>query len=155
MHDADWRFPNSLACRVENGLRIRHDFDRLCLAHLRQWKSRTTRAATPWIAIAMEGFEEVAKTSELPEGAVKAVKVSGTEVMVANIEGKMYAIGNKCTHVGGPLAQGKLAGSVIECPWHGSKFDVKTGAVVAGPALQPEPTFQVKVENSAVWIKKP
>jgi glycine betaine catabolism B len=103
----------------------------------------------------MEGFEEVAKTSEIPEGAVKAVKVSGTEVMVANIEGKMYAIGNKCTHVGGPLAKGKLAGSVIECPWHGSKFDVKTGAVVAGPAQQPEPTFQVKVENSAVWIKKP
>jgi Rieske [2Fe-2S] domain len=56
----------------------------------------------------MEGFEEVAKTSEIPEGAVKSVKVSGTDVMVANIEGKLYAIANKCTHVGGPLAKGKF-----------------------------------------------
>jgi nitrite reductase/ring-hydroxylating ferredoxin subunit len=103
----------------------------------------------------MEGFEEVAKTSEVPEGAMKVVNVSGVDVMIANIEGQMYAIGNKCTHVGGPLGKGKLAGSVVECPWHGSKFDVKTGAVVVGPAQKPEPTFQVKVENSAVWIKKP
>jgi nitrite reductase/ring-hydroxylating ferredoxin subunit len=103
----------------------------------------------------MEGFEEVAKTSEVPAGAMKVVKVSGIDVMVANIEGQMYAIADKCTHVGGPLGKGKLAGSVVECPWHGSKFDVKTVAVIEGPAQKPEPTFQVKVENSAVWIKKP
>ena len=103
----------------------------------------------------MEGFEEVAKASEFPVGSVKVVKVSGLDVMVANLEGKLYAIANKCTHLGGPLGKGKLAGSVIQCPWHGSKFDVKTGAVVGGPAQKPEPTFQVKLENSAVWIKKP
>jgi nitrite reductase/ring-hydroxylating ferredoxin subunit len=103
----------------------------------------------------MEGFEKVADASEVPDGAVRVVKVSGTEVMVANVEGKLYAIANKCTHVGGPLGKGKLVGSVIQCPWHGSKFDVKTGAVVGGPAQKPEPTIQVKVENSSVWIKKP
>ena len=103
----------------------------------------------------MEGFEKVAQTSEVPEGTTKVVKVGGIDVMVANIEGTLYAIANTCTHVGGPLGKGKLAGSVIQCPWHGSKFDVKTGAVVGGPAQKPEPTFQVKVENSAVWIKKP
>jgi nitrite reductase/ring-hydroxylating ferredoxin subunit len=103
----------------------------------------------------MEGFEEVAKTSEVPEGAVKVVKVGGIDVMVANLEGKVYAIANSCTHVGGPLGKGKLVGSAIQCPWHGSKFDVKTGAVVVGPAQKPERTFQVKVENSAIWIKKP
>jgi len=103
----------------------------------------------------MGEFEKVADASELPAGAVKVVKVSGTEVMVANIEGTLYAIANKCTHVGGPLGKGRLNGSVIQCPLHGSKFDVKTGAVVSGPAQRPEPTFQVKVESSAVWIKKP
>jgi nitrite reductase/ring-hydroxylating ferredoxin subunit len=100
-------------------------------------------------------FEKVAESSELTLGAVKVVKVGGVDVMVANIEGKLYAIANKCTHVGGPLGKGKLAGSVVQCPWHGSEFDVKTGAVVKGPAQKPEPTFQVKVENSAVWIKMP
>jgi nitrite reductase/ring-hydroxylating ferredoxin subunit len=103
----------------------------------------------------MEGFEKVAEASEVPEGGAKTVTVSGTEVMVAKVEGKLYAIANKCTHVGGPLGKGKLVGSVVTCPWHGSKFDVKTGAVVSGPAQKPEPTFQVKVENSAIWIKKP
>src|SRR5579863_4816199 len=103
----------------------------------------------------MGEFEKVADASEIPAGATKIVKVGGVDVMVANIDGKLYAIANKCTHVGGPLGKGKLTGSVIECPWHGSKFDVKTGAVVQGPAQKPEPTFQVKVQNSAVWIKKP
>ena len=103
----------------------------------------------------MDGFEEVGQESAVPVGAVKVVKVSGADVMVANIDGKLYAIANKCTHVGGPLGKGTLVGSVIQCPWHGSKFDVKTGAVVGGPAQKPEPTFQVRVENSAVWIKKP
>ena len=103
----------------------------------------------------LEGFEEVAKTSEVPAGAMKIVKVAGVEVIVANVEGKLYAIANKCTHVGGPLGRGKLVGSVIQCPWHGSKFDVKSGAVVGGPAQKPEPTFQVEVDDSAVWIKRP
>jgi nitrite reductase/ring-hydroxylating ferredoxin subunit len=102
----------------------------------------------------MEGFEEVGKISDVPAGAMKVVKVAGIDVMVANLDGKLYAIANKCTHVGGPLGGGKLVGSVVQCPWHGSKFDVKTGAVVAGPAQKPEPTFQVKVDGSAVWIKK-
>jgi len=103
----------------------------------------------------MEGFEKVAEASEVPVGAVKVVKVGGTDVMVANLGGKLYAIANKCTHVGGPLGEGKLTGSVIECPWHRSKFEVKTGAVLSGPALRPEATFQVTVEDSAVWVKKP
>ncbi|MDA4115780.1 MAG: non-heme iron oxygenase ferredoxin subunit [Thaumarchaeota archaeon] len=103
----------------------------------------------------MEGFEKVAETSEVPAGGMKVVKVAGTDVLLANVQGELCAIGNKCTHVGGPLGKGKLDGSVVTCPWHGSKFDVKTGAVIAGPAVKPEPAFQVKVENSAVWIKKP
>jgi nitrite reductase/ring-hydroxylating ferredoxin subunit len=103
----------------------------------------------------MQGFEKVAETSELPAGGMKVVKVGGTDVLVANVEGKIYAIGNKCTHVGGPLGKGKLSGSVVECPWHGSEFDVKTGAVKKGPAVKPEPTFEVKVESSAVWVKTP
>ena len=102
----------------------------------------------------MEGFEKVAETSEIPPGGMKVFKVGQTDVLVANVEGKLYAIGNKCTHVGGPLGEGKLTGSVVDCPWHGSKFDVKTGAVKTGPAVKPEPTYELKVENSSVWIKK-
>src|SRR5579864_5845605 len=103
----------------------------------------------------MNGFEKVAEISEVPQGTTKIVKVGQTEIFVANVEGSFYALPNKCTHLGGPLGRGKLTGSIIQCPWHGSKFDVKTGAVVGGPAQSPEPTYEVRVEGSSIFVKKP
>jgi len=97
----------------------------------------------------------VAEVSEVPQGTTKIVKVGDAELFVANVEGSFYALSNKCTHLGGPLGRGKLSGKIIQCPWHGSKFDVTTGAVVGGPAVKPEPTFQVKVEGSGLYVKKP
>ena len=73
---------------------------------------------------------------------------------VANVEGKYYAIGNVCTHVGGPLAEGTLEGYEIECPWHGSKFDVKSGEPTRPPAKRPEPTYEIKVEGNNLLIGK-
>jgi len=103
----------------------------------------------------MNSYEKVAEVSEVPQGTTKIVKVGGVELFVANVEGSFYAMANKCTHLGGPLGRGKLAGNIIQCPWHGSKFDVKTGAVVGGPAQKPESTFEIKVEGSSIWVKKP
>ena len=73
---------------------------------------------------------------------------------VANVEGKYYAIGNVCTHVGGPLAEGTLEGYEIECPWHGSKFDVRSGEPTRPPAKRPEPTYEIKVEGNNLLIGK-
>lgn len=70
---------------------------------------------------------------------MKAVEVAAEKICFANIEGKYYAIGNVCTHTGGPLAQGRLEGYKVECPWHGSKFDVRTGEPTRPPATRPEP----------------
>jgi nitrite reductase/ring-hydroxylating ferredoxin subunit len=103
----------------------------------------------------MEDFERVADVSEIPPGATKIVRVGSVELFVANVDGSFHALPSKCTHAGGPLGRGRLTGNVIQCPWHGSRFDVKTGAVVGGPAQRPEPTFEVRVENSSVWIRKP
>jgi len=100
-------------------------------------------------------FEKIAEVSDVPKGTTKIAKVGGVELFVANVEGSFYALPNKCTHVGGPLGRGKLTGNVIQCPWHGSKFDVNTGAVLGGPAQTPEPTFEVKVEGSSIWVKIP
>lgn len=63
------------------------------------------------------------------------------------------AIGNVCTHVGGPLAEGKLEGYEVQCPWHGSKFDIRTGKVVRPPAMRAEPTYEVKVEENNILIE--
>jgi ferredoxin-NADP reductase/nitrite reductase/ring-hydroxylating ferredoxin subunit len=85
---------------------------------------------------------------------MKEVQVHGENICVVNFEGKYYAISNICTHEGGPLADGTLEGFEVECPWHGSKFDVRTGEVMSPPASEPEPTYQVKVDGNSILIKK-
>lgn len=84
---------------------------------------------------------------------MKAVSLGSEEVMIVNVQGRFYAIGNRCTHVGGPLAQGTLEGSVVECPWHGSKFDVTTGKVVGPPARLPEPVYEVAVDGTDIVLR--
>ena len=101
-----------------------------------------------------EDFVKVAETKDIQPSTMKAVEVAGEMVCVANVEGKYYAIGNVCTHVGGPLAEGTLEGYEVECPWHGSKFDVRSGEPTRPPARRPEPTYEVKVEGNNLLIRK-
>jgi glycine betaine catabolism B len=102
-----------------------------------------------------EGFVKVADTKDIPSSQMKTVEVNGEKICVVNVEGKYYAIGNVCTHEGGPLADGTLEGYDVECPWHGSKFDVRTGKITNPPADTPEPSYEVKVGGSNVLIRKP
>ena len=101
-----------------------------------------------------DGFEKAAETAEVPPGTSKIVKALGAEIFVVNIDGAFHAFPNKCTHAGGPLGRGKLTGSVMQCPWHGSKFDMTTGAVVGPPAKIPMVPFDVKVEGTTIWVRK-
>jgi nitrite reductase/ring-hydroxylating ferredoxin subunit len=101
-----------------------------------------------------EDFVRVADIKDIQPSTMKAVEVAGEKICVANVEGKYYAIGNVCTHVGGPLAEGTLEGYEIECPWHGSKFDVKSGEPTRPPAKRPEPTYEIKVEGNNLLIGK-
>ena len=103
----------------------------------------------------MNDFVKVAETKDIQPSQMKAVEVDGQKVCVANVEGKYYAIGNVCTHVGGPLDEGILEGYEVECPWHGSKFDLRTGKQTRPPAMRPEPTYEVKVDdNNSILVKK-
>jgi glycine betaine catabolism B len=85
---------------------------------------------------------------------LKAVEVAGENICLINVEGNHYAIGNVCTHEGGPLVEGTLEGYEVECPWHGSKFDIRTGKVTRPPANEPESTYEVKVEGNDILIRK-
>jgi glycine betaine catabolism B len=104
--------------------------------------------------MANDGFVRVANTKDIQPSQMKEVQVEGQAVCLANVNGKYYAIGNVCTHEGGPLADGTLDGFEVECPWHGSKFDVRTGEVRNPPADQPEPTYQIKMEGTDILIRK-
>ncbi len=100
-----------------------------------------------------QDFVKVADTKDIQPSQMKEVEVNGEKICLANVEGKYYAIGNVCTHLGGPLARGKLEGYEVQCPWHGSRFDIRTGKVVRPPAIRSEPTYEIKVEDDNILVK--
>lgn len=93
---------------------------------------------------------EVASTKTLPPGKMLGVKKNSTEILVANLDGKYYAIGNVCTHMGCMLSDGIIKGENVLCVCHGSTFNLKTGAVVHGPAKKPEPVYQLKIDGEQI-----
>ena len=95
----------------------------------------------------------IAKRTDVPPGTAKRVEVDGVEVLLCNYDGNLYAVEDVCTHDGGPLDQGVLEGCVIECPRHGATFDVRTGAALSLPAIEPLPTYRVRVEGDDVYIE--
>ncbi len=99
-----------------------------------------------------DGFVTVARVGEIPEGGVKVVRLDDQPVAVFHIDGEYYAIDDLCTHDGGPLAEGRLEGEVIECPRHGAKFNVKTGDVLCLPATAPIPTYEVRIEGDEIKV---
>jgi nitrite reductase/ring-hydroxylating ferredoxin subunit len=102
----------------------------------------------------MNDFVKVAHASDIQPSHMKFVQVADEDICLVNINGKFYAISNVCTHEGGPLADGTLEGYQVECPWHGSKFDVRTGEVTAPPASVPVPTYEVRVDGDNILVKK-
>lgn len=100
-----------------------------------------------------EGFVKVAKKSDIPLSHMKEFQLNGKHVCIANIDEKYFAINNVCSHEGGPLADGKLQGYEIECPWHQSKFDMRTGEVKAPPAVEPQSTYEVRIFGEDILLK--
>src|SRR2546429_1390056 len=98
---------------------------------------------------------KVASVGDVPSGAGKVVQAGNTALALFNIGGKFYALDNRCTHVGGPLGQGKVEGARGTCPRHGSIFDVTNGAVVGPPARRAVTTFRVKGEGDEVLVDLP
>jgi len=94
----------------------------------------------------------VARVGEIPVGGVKVVRLEDQPVALFHLEDGYYAMDDLCTHDGGPLAEGTLEGAVIECPRHGARFDVRSGAVLGLPATAPVPTYQVRIEGDEIQV---
>jgi len=114
----------------------------------------------------MSKFIEVAKVEELKSGTMKKVFAEGHEILLARVGDKYYATDNRCPHKKGDLSQGKLEGTIITCPVHGSQFDISNGQVVRwlkgglmaklGSALKmskPITVYNVKVEDGKVLVE--
>jgi 3-phenylpropionate/trans-cinnamate dioxygenase ferredoxin subunit len=103
----------------------------------------------------MSDFEAAAKTSEIPDPGKLLVEVGERLVVLIHAAGHWYALDDVCTHDGGPLSEGPLdpEHGTIECPRHGAKFDVKTGAALTMPATKPTKSHEVKVDGDQVFVR--
>jgi nitrite reductase/ring-hydroxylating ferredoxin subunit len=95
----------------------------------------------------------VGTRSELLPGEFRTVYDGDTPIAVYNIDGTLYAIEDVCTHDGGDLAGGEVIGFEVECPRHGARFDVRTGAVTCPPAYEPVASFPVLEEAGGIWTR--
>ena len=102
----------------------------------------------------VDGFVPVGKASDVPPGSMKCVAVDRARVLLANVEGRFYAISDICGHRNAPLSRGRLAGHIVECPLHFARFDVRTGKLVDGPISADVPVYEVLVEDDTVFVKR-
>ncbi len=97
----------------------------------------------------------VCTLEELPPGSRRIVEVDDLEIGVFNCGGSLYAIEDRCSHDDGPLAEGELdeQACTVECPRHGSRFDLQTGRPKTLPAYLPVDTFPVRIEDDVIKLE--
>jgi 3-phenylpropionate/trans-cinnamate dioxygenase ferredoxin component len=101
----------------------------------------------------MAEFVVVGRAQDLQEGSIRAYDVRGTRIAVANVGGAFHAFDDTCTHRQCSLAEGDLEETTVICACHGSEFDVRSGAVLEGPAREPVEVYEVRVEGGDLEIK--
>ena len=101
----------------------------------------------------MAEFRKVASVTDLQPGTAKLVEVAGKKIALFNLADTVYGIDDVCPHRGGPLSEGSLEGESVTCPWHGSVFNIKTGAVEAPPARVGVTAYRVRVQGNDVEVE--
>lgn len=99
-------------------------------------------------------YEVVMPAARMPENRLERVMVAGTPVVLLRLGDTYCAISATCSHAGGPLDEGTLAGDVVTCPWHGSRFSMRSGHVLTGPATIAQPRYDVRVRDGQIEIKR-
>lgn len=100
-------------------------------------------------------FAPVLASAELGDGEMKKVMVGGTAVLLARNGGRLCAMADTCSHLGGPLSEGELKDGSVVCPWHGSRFALDDGRVLNGPATHAQPCFEARVTRGQIELRMP
>lgn len=100
----------------------------------------------------MAEFVKVARVADVPPGTLKGVHVNGIAAVLCNVDGRLYALRDECTHEAFPLSAGMLEGKLLTCALHGAQFDCTTGRVEALPAFEAVQTYSVKVEGDDIYV---
>ena len=97
--------------------------------------------------------QRVASLKDIPAGKATSVVLGGKTIGLFNIQGKIFAVDNECTHAGEPLCEGELNGTTITCPWHGASFNLTNGEVLEAPASDNLNCYKVTVDGDDVKIE--
>jgi 3-phenylpropionate/trans-cinnamate dioxygenase ferredoxin component len=97
-------------------------------------------------------FIQIAPLAELPNGERLFVEIDEKKIVLFNIGGNIYAIGDVCSHDGGPLGDGEVEGMDVICPRHGARFDIKTGQALLLPAVEDIPAYPVRIKDGMIEI---
>lgn len=108
---------------------------------------------TAWEA-GSEDYEAVLPVADVKEQTLHRVTVAGVPVVLLRQGENFFAISATCPHAGGPLDEGTLTGDQVECPWHGSRFCLRDGRAITGPAVVNAPRYDVRITNGQVTLKR-
>ncbi len=100
-----------------------------------------------------ETWVSVADLNECPPGTLLDVEAGRESIVLANIDGDLYALENRCSHQDLPLSDGELDGDRLECLYHGARFDVCTGKAVGLPAIKPVETYPVELRGQEIYLQ--
>ncbi|MFC9356694.1 Rieske (2Fe-2S) protein, partial [Rhodococcus sp. NPDC057014] len=100
-------------------------------------------------------WTDAAPETVLTGKEMAAVLVGTVSVLLVKRSGTVVALSNRCTHRGAPLHDGSLDDGCIECPWHGSRFDVTVGRVARGPATRPQQVYEARVRDGRIQVRQP
>jgi nitrite reductase/ring-hydroxylating ferredoxin subunit/uncharacterized membrane protein len=92
--------------------------------------------------------------SELPDGRQLRVDVGSVSLLLQRAGTRLYALDSVCSHMGGPLDQGRIADGCVTCPWHGSTFRLEDGSIVRGPASRPQPAYETRVNDGQIEVRR-
>ena len=104
----------------------------------------------------LDGFEgavAVGQSTDFPEGELRLADAGGMPVLMVRRGGRLFGMSNTCSHAGGPLNEGTLDGHVVTCPWHASRFDIRSGRVCGGPATFGMPSLRVIEVDGTVTVE--
>jgi 3-phenylpropionate/trans-cinnamate dioxygenase ferredoxin subunit len=100
-------------------------------------------------------YIEITPTEDVPEGERIFIEVKGKSIVIFNLAGKLFAIGDICSHDNGPVGDGEIEETEIICPRHGARFDIRTGKATSLPAVVDIPAYPVRVVDGMIQVGLP
>ena len=101
-----------------------------------------------------ENFIPVLAEAALPENELKRVNADGMPVLLVRKGQRIHAIAETCAHLGAPLSEGKLEGTSVRCPWHGSRYSLEDGRVLEAPSVHAQPVLEVRIRDGQIEVRK-